>query len=432
MPYPTSLPKRASARSTDVAEPEIHPVGPRTRAHRAARVLARRPSRRVGRLAAQGIVLALVAGGTSAFAVMHKSVTVDVDGRSVAVTAFGRTVDDVLASANIAVGARDLVAPALAEPVADGGEIVVRHGRKIAVEVDGTQSDVWTTALTVGEAVGDLGARGDAARVSASRSDSLGRVDLLRVSTQKTIHLAVDGQVIDGVTNAPTVREGLKEIGLVLQAGDQVSVPLDATAVDGLVVLVTRSAQGSGTASEALPFTERVVEDPKLAAGTRKVTRPGRAGQREVTYATGSLGGAEVTRTVVAQVVTNEPVEQVVSLGTMVAPEVPATPAAPAVAPGSAQAIGQELAAARGWGDGEFACLVPLWTHESGWRVDAANSSSGAYGIPQSLPGSKMASVGADWQTNPATQITWGLNYIAGRYGTPCGAWGSFQSKGWY
>ncbi|HEY5515849.1 MAG TPA: ubiquitin-like domain-containing protein [Pengzhenrongella sp.] len=392
----------------------------------ASRLRAWRPPERASRLAAQGLVLALVAGGTSAFAVMHKAVTVDLDGKRVAVSGFGRTVDDVLVGAGIAVGRRDLVAPALAGAVADGGEIVVRHGREIKIEVDGADRTIWTTGLTVGEAIGDLGVRDDVARVSASRSEPLGRGEVLRVSTQKTIHLAVDGQVIDGVTSAPTVREGLKEIGLVLAEGDQVSVPLGATAVDGLVVLVTRAGQGSGTTTEAMPFVERTVNDPSLAAGTRKVTKPGRAGQREVTFATASLGGAELTRTIVAQVVLQNPVEQVVSLGTMAVPSVPVE------APGSAQAIARDLAAARGWGDDQFACLVPLWAHESGWRVNAENASSGAYGIPQALPGSKMGTVADDWRTNPATQITWGLNYIGGRYGTPCGAWGSYSAKGWY
>lgn len=100
--------------------------------------------------------------------------------------------------------------------------------------------------------------------------------------------------------------------------------------------------------------------------------------------------------------------------------------------PGTAQAIAYEMVLARGWGDDQFACLVALWNRESGWRVNALNPSSGAYGIPQSLPGSKMASAGADWETNPATQIAWGLGYIGGRYGTPCGAWGQSQSVGWY
>lgn len=100
--------------------------------------------------------------------------------------------------------------------------------------------------------------------------------------------------------------------------------------------------------------------------------------------------------------------------------------------PGSAQAIAYDMVKARGWSDDDFSCLVALWNKESGWRVNAYNAGSGAYGIPQSLPGSKMASAGADWETNPATQITWGLGYIGGRYGTPCGAWGHSQAKGWY
>jgi hypothetical protein len=100
--------------------------------------------------------------------------------------------------------------------------------------------------------------------------------------------------------------------------------------------------------------------------------------------------------------------------------------------PGSAQAIAYQMVLARGWGDDQFACLVSLWNKESGWRVNAYNPSSGAYGIPQALPGSKMGSAGADWETNAATQITWGLGYISGRYGTPCGAWDHSVRTGWY
>ncbi|MFZ5851351.1 MAG: lytic transglycosylase domain-containing protein [Actinomycetota bacterium] len=98
---------------------------------------------------------------------------------------------------------------------------------------------------------------------------------------------------------------------------------------------------------------------------------------------------------------------------------------------GDPRAIARSMLAERGWGD-QFTCLDSLWTRESGWSVSATNPSSGAYGIPQALPGSKMASEGADWRTNPATQIRWGLGYIAASYGTPCGAWRAFQAKGWY
>jgi len=96
------------------------------------------------------------------------------------------------------------------------------------------------------------------------------------------------------------------------------------------------------------------------------------------------------------------------------------------------KAIGRLLASDRGWGDGEFSCLDRLWAKESGWRWSANNGGSGAYGIPQSLPGSKMASAGSDWQTNPVTQIKWGLQYIANSYGTPCSAWGHSQAVNWY
>ena len=84
-----------------------------------------------------------------------------------------------------------------------------------------------------------------------------------------------------------------------------------------------------------------------------------------------------------------------------------------------------------GWA-GQAQCLVDLWTHESSWNVYATNPSSGAYGIPQSLPANKMASAGADWDMNPATQIRWGLDYIAARYGGPCNAWLHETRVNWY
>ena len=89
------------------------------------------------------------------------------------------------------------------------------------------------------------------------------------------------------------------------------------------------------------------------------------------------------------------------------------------------------MLARRGWSS-QYRCLNSLWTKESNWRVTADNPTSSAYGIPQALPGSKMRSAGADWRTNPATQITWGLRYIDGRYGTPCAAWNHFRSRNWY
>lgn len=107
-------------------------------------------------------------------------------------------------------------------------------------------------------------------------------------------------------------------------------------------------------------------------------------------------------------------------------------PAAGTPDPGTAMSIALEMVTARGWGTDQYDCLVALWNKESRWNVYAHNARSGAYGIPQALPGSKMATAGADWATNPATQITWGLGYIQARYGDPCGAWAHSQRVGWY
>ena len=105
---------------------------------------------------------------------------------------------------------------------------------------------------------------------------------------------------------------------------------------------------------------------------------------------------------------------------------------APTPEAGSPKAYALSYIETYGWGPEEYSCLVNLWTRESQWRTLAANPSSGAYGIPQALPGSKMAVEGPDWMTNHETQIRWGVKYIAARYETPCGAWAHSEEHNWY
>ncbi len=105
---------------------------------------------------------------------------------------------------------------------------------------------------------------------------------------------------------------------------------------------------------------------------------------------------------------------------------------APIPSPGTAQRIAYAMLPSFGFNaKQQYGCLNNIWTRESGWRVTAANA-SGAYGIPQALPGSKMASAGPNWQTNATTQIKWGLGYIKDRYGSPCSAWAFWEGHGWY
>jgi hypothetical protein len=99
---------------------------------------------------------------------------------------------------------------------------------------------------------------------------------------------------------------------------------------------------------------------------------------------------------------------------------------------GTPQQIAQGMLSQFGWSSDQFSCLDPLWERESGWNVYAYNPGSSAYGIPQALPGSKMASAGPDWQSDASTQIRWGLDYIKDTYGSPCGAWDHEEEDGWY
>jgi len=99
---------------------------------------------------------------------------------------------------------------------------------------------------------------------------------------------------------------------------------------------------------------------------------------------------------------------------------------------GTPKEIALNLLDNHGWSEDQFSCLDKLWTKESRWKVTADNPGSSAYGIPQALPGNRMAAYGSDWRTNPVTQIKWGLDYIEDRHGSPCGAWSHSKAKGWY
>ena len=168
--------------------------------------------------------------------------------------------------------------------------------------------------------------------------------------------------------------------------------------------------------------------DEYLPVGYTKVISRGDPGLQIATYSVTWVDGVETDRQLLAAFVLEEPTHDVVSVGSLV------VPSRGPVVPGSNRDIGKQLAASWGWTGVEWLCLDILFERESNWRTDADNPSSSAYGIPQALPGSKMASAGADWLTNPATQITWGLGYIEGRYGTPCGAWAAFSKRSphWY
>ncbi len=185
------------------------------------------------------------------------------------------------------------------------------------------------------------------------------------------------------------------------------------------------------TVENELEFDSVEKDDSSIEKGTKKVVTPGKDGSELVSYTVKKVDGVEVEREESLRVLVDEPTDEVIAIGTKTEPKVAYVPVTSNS--GSNRALGKSMAASMyGWTGEQWECLNALFTKESNWRTGAANPSSSAYGIPQALPGSKMSSAGSDWRTNPATQIKWGLGYIKGRYGTPCGGWAHSVNVGWY
>lgn len=393
------------------------------------------------------MVLGGLVAGTVAWTLVDKTVTIRVDGEDRSIHTVSRTVSGALADADIDVDNHDVVAPSVDTAIKDGSTIVVRQGRLLKLTIDGQPTEVWVTATSVEQALGQLGYdAGSYSSVSRSKRLPLDPTTI-ELRTPKSVTVVADGIAKPVVTTGTFASDAVTAAGFTFSASDLWSVPASTTLATGMTITLQRVTYADVAEAFEIPFDTSQSEDATLTNGKTVIDTPGVVGQKSVTYHVTYVDGVETAREPLAEGVVTAPVTQEQRIGTKpvaVAPApvatkpaaaTPAAAPAPAAAtpnPGGAQGIAHDMVLARGWGEGEFSCLVSLWNRESGWRVNASNASSGAYGIPQALPGSKMATAGSDWQTNPATQITWGLGYIEARYGTPCGAWGHSQSVGWY
>lgn len=293
------------------------------------------PSGRAARIAGQAAVLAVLVGGTAAYAANDTTVELTVDGKTSEVSAFGRTsVEDVLEKAGVEVGQRDLVAPSLDTRVSDGDEVLVQFARQLTVTVDGQEKTYWTTALTVDQALEDLDIRAEGAWLSSSRSSRLARSGAeLELFTPKDVQVLVDGRTVDASSTSRDVAALLEELGVALDADDTTKVPLETPLTDGLVVDVDRIVTQEHTyvAAEAAPVEER--ESADLFQGQTKVLEAGRDGQRTIVLSITTSDGSEVSRTEVSSTLTRAPATKVVLKGTKPKPTVPSAP--PNYAPGS-------------------------------------------------------------------------------------------------
>jgi uncharacterized protein YabE (DUF348 family) len=269
------------------------------------------------RLAAQALALTGLVAGTAAFASFDKSVDLTVDGRTSTVHAFGGTVADVLADQGISVGEHDIVSPAPTAEIDDGDDVVVRFGRQLHVNRDGQQRDYWTTALTVDEAIAQLGLRAEGARLSVSRSQPLGRQGLnLQLATAKDITLVVGGATTKPVTYAMTVGELLAEKNLNLGSLDFLSAPASTPLSDGMTVRLDRVEQRRVAKSVDVGFATTKKKTSSLDKGQTKVDRKGTKGRARVIYLVTVVNGEPTGQQTLQRDVTRDPVTQVVLVGT--------------------------------------------------------------------------------------------------------------------
>jgi uncharacterized protein YabE (DUF348 family) len=368
------------------------------------------------------VLTGLLAGTAGWVRTGGKSVTLNIDGQQRQLHTSAGTVQGVLAAAHVSVGPHDLVAPDLGSAIGNGGKIVIDRGHLLHLTVDGVSRNVWVTADSVSEALAQLG-YGSVSQVSVSRSKRLGDgITDISIGAPKLVLLRVDGQTVAVTTGGPTVLQAIVDSGIVLGPYDRLSAPRGSAVRNGQLVIIQRVVYRSTVQQVSVPYQVVQQDDPNSYVGNDTLVQQGRNGVNRVTYRLVYVDGKLAGRIPAATVVVRPAVAERHLIGTK---------QATSVSPSEAQQIASGMVSARGWGSGQFSCLLSLWNKESGWRTDAANP-SGAYGIPQALPGDKMASAGPDWQHNATTQINWGLNYIAGVYGTPCSAWAHSQATGWY
>lgn len=275
------------------------------------------------------VILAAVGGTTVGYAALNKSVTLSLDGEAQTVSAMGGTVGDVLAAQGVEVTDKDLVAPAVDEPIEDGTRISVQFGRPLSLSVDGEERTYWVNSTTVASALGEIGRRFDGADLSTSRSAPLGRTGMtLDVVTPKVLKIKVGAsQVKRKKLTALTVEDVLAEMDVDLSKRDQVTPALGKEISDGDKVVVTDirvvSRREKG---QSIGFDTITREDDSMMEGEEQTVRAGRPGVRDVTYELRFRNDELVARKVLSSDVKRAPVDAIVKVGTKQAPAAPAAP----------------------------------------------------------------------------------------------------------
>ncbi|MBQ3320760.1 G5 domain-containing protein [Candidatus Saccharibacteria bacterium] len=310
---------------------------------------------------------------------------------------------------------------------AEGETFTSNEAKFVTFYDNGERLTVKTDAKTVGEAVSRAGIIVNSGDIVEPEVSSEINMDNFFINIYRARPVVVQDGAVDKyiMTASFDYKAIMKEAGVTIYDGDEIEMTPNTNFLESGVASVYQVKRNGGrtiTVEEEIPFTERTEQDPSLEPETSEVRQLGEVGTKRIYYNVLYVDGVEVSREMIREEVVREPVERVVAEG-------PKKPVTPSVRPGTETC--EEWAREAGVSEYDLPAAIDLIYRESGCRVDATNVYSGAYGIPQALPGNKMASAGADWETNPITQIRWMSGYV-NRYGGWYGALNFWYAHGWY
>lgn len=325
------------------------------------------------------IAPALAAGETEATSSKSHFVTIFDDGKKLTVKTDAVTVREVLERMNIEVANTDKVEPGLTSVINDDNYSINIYRARPVLVIDGASRQYVYTPSYDGKSIAE--------------------------DAGVTVY---DGDEVEMIENRNFLETG-----------------------DAVAYSVTRNGGRTVTVESSIPYTEKEVEDNNLESGKEEVQQVGEDGMKTTVYQVNFVDGVEVSRELISEQTTKEPVEKITAVGTKEEKKTE-TPKR------TTTTIRPEWETCAGWAreagvsEAELYDALTIIYHESGCRVNAQNGSSGAYGIPQALPGSKMAAYGDDWETNPVTQIRWMAGYVKGRYGGWSQALDFWNAHRWY
>lgn len=268
-------------------------------------------------IAAQAVVITGLVGGTGAVVTMNKPVTLEVNGQAEEIRTFGGTVGDILDSHEIDVDKRDQVKPGVGTKVDRDMTITVNTAKKVALSVDGKETNEWTNANTVGQALADLGVDAKGADLNAKASQRLkDEGNDIEVTTAKDLTVVADGKDHKVSAAVGTAKEALKDTGVKLDKDDFLSVPMSAEVSDGQVLTVNRVKNDTVKDKQAIKAKVETKKSDSLYEGETKVETEGKDGEKQVTYKVKTINGEEVKKEKKDEKVLSEPKTKVVIQGT--------------------------------------------------------------------------------------------------------------------